>query len=86
VASSVTIARENADKPEVVRSETAIALSYLPPPEPGELALARARATKADPKEAAEAAAFGKKPPPRLTPNWAKVNEQQKEALRVSQA
>ena len=44
VAASITIARENADKPAVVRGETTVALSFLPPASPEELALARARA------------------------------------------
>lgn len=85
VAASVTIARENADKPEVVRSETSVALSFLPAPEAGELALARARAAKADQKDYAEAVAFGKKLLAQIDANWAKVEADNREALRVSQ-
>jgi hypothetical protein len=85
VAASVTIARENADKPEVVRSETSVALSFLPTPEPGELAVARARAAKADPKENAAAVAFGKNLLATIDKNWAKVEADNREALRVSQ-
>lgn len=85
VAASVAIARENADKPEVVRSETSVALSFLPAPEAGELALARARASKADQKDYAEAVAFGKKLLAQIDANWAKVEADNREALRVSQ-
>jgi hypothetical protein len=85
VAASVSIARENADRPDVVRSETSVALSFLPPPEPGELALARARAAKADPKETAAAVAFGKNLLVSIDKNWAKVEADNREALRVSQ-
>ena len=85
VAASVSIARENAEKPEVVRSETTVALSFLPPPEPGELAIARARAAKADQKDYAQAIAFGKNLLATIDANWAKVEADNKEALRVSQ-
>ena len=85
VAASVAIARENADKPEVVRSETSVALSFLPAPEAGELALARARAAKADQKDYAQAVDFGKKLLAQIDANWAKVEADNREALRVSQ-
>jgi len=85
VAASVSIARENADRPDIVRSETSVALSFLPPPEPGELALARARAAKADQKDYAQATAFGKNLLASIDKNWAKVEADNKEALRVSQ-
>ncbi len=35
IAAAVTVARENADKPEVVRAETGVALAYLPKPDAG---------------------------------------------------
>jgi len=85
VAASVTIARENADRPDIVRSETTVALSFLPEAQPGELALARARAAKADPKEVAAATAFGKNLLASIDKNWAKVEADNREALRVSQ-
>jgi hypothetical protein len=85
VAASVSIARENADRPDIVRSETSVALSFLPPPEPGELAVARARAAKADPKETAAAVAFGKNLLVSIDKNWAKVEADNREALRISQ-
>ena len=85
VAASVSIARENAEKPEVVRSETSVALSFLPAPSPEELALARQRAAKADQKDYAEAVAYGKKLLASIDANWAKVEADNREALRVSQ-
>jgi len=85
VAASVTIARENADRPDIVRSETTVALSFLPEAQPGELALARARAAKSDPKEVAAATAFGKNLLASIDKNWAKVEADNREALRVSQ-
>ena len=85
VAASVSIAREMADRPDVVRSETSVALSFLPPVEAGELAVARARAIKADPKEAAAAEAFGKKLLSQIDTSWLKVQADTTEALRVSQ-
>ena len=85
VAASVSIARENAERPDIVRSETTVALSFLPPPEPGELALARARAAKADQKDYAAATAFGKTLLASIDKNWAKVEADNREALRVSQ-
>jgi len=85
VAASVAIARENAEKPEVVRSETSVALSFLPAPSPEELAVARQRAAKADQKDYAEAVAYGKKLLASIDANWAKVEADNREALRVSQ-
>ena len=85
VAASVSIAREMADRPDIVRSETSVALSFLPSPEAGELAVARARAIKADPKEAADAQAFGKKLLAQIDTSWLRVVADQKEAHRISQ-
>lgn len=85
VAASVAIARENAEKPEVVRSETTVALSFLPAPSPEELALARQRATKADQKDYADAVSFGKKLLAKIDADWANVEAANTEALRVSQ-
>ena len=86
VAAAISIARENADKPAVVRGETAVALSFLPAPEAGELALARARAARPEDQKAyGDAVAYGKKLLASIDANWAKVEADQKEALRVSQ-
>ncbi|CAB4151918.1 hypothetical protein UFOVP583_42 [uncultured Caudovirales phage] len=85
VAAAVTIARENAEKPEVVKAETTVALSYLPQASPEELALARQRAGKADQKDYAEAVAFGKNLLAKIDADWAKMEADQVEAKRVSQ-
>jgi hypothetical protein len=85
VSAAISIAKENADRPEVVRSETAVALSFLPAPEAGELAIARARAAKADQKDYAAAEAFGKKLLSQIDTSWLKVQADTTEAARVSQ-
>ena len=85
VSAAISIAKENADRPEVVRSETAVALSFLPAPEAGELAIARARAAKADQKDYAAAEAFGKKLLSQIDTSWLKVQADTTEALRISQ-
>ena len=84
VAAAVTIARENVDKPEVVKSEAGVALSFLPAPNEGELALARQRAAKADQKDYSAAVDFGKKLLAKIDADWAKVNADQREAARIS--
>ena len=85
VAAAISIARENAERPEVVKAETSVALSFLPAPEAGELALARARAAKADQKDYTAAVAFGKNLLAKIDSDWAKVEADQKQALLVSQ-
>ena len=86
VAAAISIARENADKPAVVRGETAVALSFLPPVEAGELAIARARAAKPEDQKAyGDAVAFGRNLLAKIDSDWAKVLADQKEAARVSQ-
>jgi hypothetical protein len=86
VAAAISIARENADKPAVVRGETAVALSFLPAPEAGELALARSRAARPEDQKAyGDAVAFGRNLLAKIDSDWAKVVADQKEALRVSQ-
>ena len=84
VSAAISIAKENAGRPDVVRSETSVALSFLPPPEAGELAIARARAAKADQKDYAQAEAFGKKLLSQIDTSWLKVQADQSEAARVS--
>jgi hypothetical protein len=83
VASSVTIIREMADKPDVVRSEATVALSFLPSPSEPELALVRQRAASG--KNYAEAVTFGKKLLADIDKNWAKVEADNKRAMQVSQ-
>lgn len=85
VAAAVAVARENATRPEVVKAETGVALSYLPNPSEGDLAVARARASKSDQKDYAEAVAYGKKLLASIDTNWAKMEADTAEAKRVSQ-
>ena len=86
VAASVSIARENADKPDVVRGETTVALSFLPIPAPEELALARQRAANpADQKAYGDAVAYGKKLLAKIEADFAKVQADQKRAFEISQ-
>ena len=84
VAAAVTVARDNADKPEVVRAETGVALSHLPKPDEGDLAIAKARAAKADQKDYAAAEAAGKKAQAALADALNKAKADQAEAKRVS--
>ena len=86
VAASITIARENADKPAVVRGETTVALSFLPPASPEELALARARAASPENQKAyGDAVAYGKTLLAKIDADWAKVQADQKRAYEISQ-
>jgi hypothetical protein len=85
VAAAVTVAVQNKDKPAVVEAEGRLALSFLPAPTEGELAIAKARAAKADQKDYAAAEAAGKKAVSDLAASLAKAKADQAEALRVSQ-
>lgn len=84
VAAAVTVAKENADKPEVVKAETGVALSYLPAPSEGDVAFARQRASKNDQKAYRDAEAYGKKLQAEVEAGWKKMEETQREAKRVS--
>lgn len=85
VAAAVTVAVQNKDKPAVVEAEGRLALSFLPAPTEGDLAIAKARAAKADQKDYAAAEAAGKKAVADLAASLAKAKADQSEALRVSQ-
>ena len=85
VAAAVRTAVDNKDKPAVVEAEGRLALSFLPAPSEGELAIAKARAAKADQKDYAAAEAAGKKVVATLDAALAKAKADQAEALRVSQ-
>jgi hypothetical protein len=88
VAAAVTVARDNADKPEIVKAETGVALSYLPVPSPADVAYAEKRASKIATPDGAktykDAEAYGKKLQAEVEAGWAKMEAQQKEAKRVS--
>lgn len=85
VAAAVRTAVDNKDKPAVVEAEGRLALSMLPAPTEGDLAIAKARAAKADQKDYAAAEAAGKKAVASLDAALAKAKADQAEALRVSQ-
>lgn len=84
VAAAVTVVKENAGKPEVVKAESAIALSFLPTPSEGDVALARQRAGKADQKDYDEAVKFGKTVLAQIDDARAKMEADRKEAARIS--
>ena len=84
VAAAVTVAKENADKPAVVRSELGVALSLLDKPSDSELALARQRSEKATPAEYEAARKFGAHILASLNDAQVKVEANQREAARVS--
>ena len=84
VAAAVTVAKENADKPSVVQAEAGVALGFLPIPTEGELAIARQRVAKADPKEYISAAEQGKAMLAKIQASLAKALADQAEAKRVS--
>ena len=84
VAAAVTVVKENADKPEVVRAEANVALSHLPAPTPDDLLVAKARASRADQKDYAAAEAAGKKAMAALDEAMKKSLADQAEAKRVS--
>lgn len=86
VAAAITVANRNADRPDVVRAETKVALSYLPPPSEGDLAIATARAEKADPKTYALAEADGRKLLAAVDAKWASLEADQKKAKAASEA
>ena len=85
VAAAVTVIRENAAKEAVVKAESAVALSMLPKPSDGDLAVARLRAANpADQKAYAAAEEYGRKLLSKITSDWSKLAADQAEAKRVS--
>jgi len=84
VAAAITVASEAADKPAVVKAETKVALSFLPPPSPGDLAFARQRAAAADPAAYKAAEDAGRRLLGKINEDWARMEADQKEAQRVA--
>lgn len=84
VAAAVTVARDNATKPEVVRAESSVALSALPTPSAGDLAIARERAGKADQKDYEQAVAAGNKLLAQISEAKSRMEADQREASRIS--
>jgi hypothetical protein len=73
VAAAVTVARENADKPEVVKAETGVALAYLPKPDAQTLDYVRNRVARANPEEYKRAEDAGRKLLAVIDANFAKA-------------
>lgn len=61
VAASITVARENADKPDVVRAETGVALAYLPKPDQTHIDYVRNRVARNSTEEYKRAEEAGRK-------------------------
>ena len=75
IAAAVTIARENADKPEVVRAETGVALAYLPKPDAQALDYVRNRVTRNNSEEYKRAEDAGRKLLAVIDANFAKAEQ-----------
>ena len=75
IAAAVTVARENADKPEVVKAETGVALAYLPKPDAQALEYVRNRVTRANPEEYKRAEEAGRKLLAVIDANFAKAEQ-----------
>jgi hypothetical protein len=75
VAAAVTIARENADKPDVVKAETGVALAYLPKPDAQALDYVRNRVARANPEEYKRAEDAGRKLLAVIDANFAKAEQ-----------
>ena len=73
IAAAVTVARENADKPEVVKAETGVALAYLPKPDAQALEYVRNRVARNNSEEYKRAEEAGKKLLAVIDANWAKA-------------
>jgi len=73
VAAAVTVARENADKPEVVKAETGVALAYLPKPDAQTLDYVRNRVARANPEEYKRAEEAGRRLLAVIDANFAKA-------------
>ena len=75
IAAAVTVARENADKPEVVKAETGVALAYLPKPDAQALDYVRNRVARANPEEYKRAEEAGRKLLAVIDANFAKAEQ-----------
>jgi len=82
-AAAVTVAKDNADKPEVVRSELSVAQAALPVPDASDLAYAKARASKADPKQYEASIASASKAKADIDAMWTKLEGEQKQNAEV---
>ena len=78
-AAAVSVAKTNADKPDVVRSELTVAEAGLPKPSAEDLAYAQARALKADPKAYEANVANAAAARADINAMWAKLEAEQKQ-------
>lgn len=84
VAAAVTVAVENKDKPAVVEAEGKVALSALPAPTEAELAVARLRVLRQNPKDYVTAAEQGKALLAKINADLSQALADQAEAKRVA--
>ena len=82
-SAAVAVAKANAEKPEVVRSELSVAEAGLPPPSAADLAFAQARAAKADPKAYEVSVANAAKAKADIDAMWHKLESEQKANAEV---
>ena len=75
IAAAVTVARENADKPEIVKAETGVALAYLPKPDAQTLDYVRNRVARNNSEEYRRAEEAGKKLLAVIDANFAKAEQ-----------
>ena len=72
-AAAVTVAIEQADKPEVVKAEGKVALAYLPAPSEADIAFARERASRGDLEAYAAQITYAKKLQAEVNKMWDKM-------------
>lgn len=82
-AAAVTVAKDNADKPAVVKAELTVAQAGLPTPTAADLEYARARAAKGDPKVYESNAASAAKAKADIDAMWSKMEDEQKKNAEV---
>jgi len=73
VAAAVQVARENADRPEIVKAETGVALSFLPKPDAQALDYVRNRVARNNAEEYRRAEEAGRKLLAVINANWDKA-------------
>jgi hypothetical protein len=73
VAAAVQVARENADRPEIVKAETGVALSFLPRPDAQALDYVRNRVARNNAEEYRRAEEAGRKLLAVINANWDKA-------------
>ena len=86
VAAAITVARNNADKPAVVRAETGVALSFLQPPSADDLQVASARVALSDAKTYTLAEADGRRLAAAVGLQRKQLEADQKKAVLDAQA